>query len=341
MALQLISHGETTRTYRNQSIPHILFVEQTDKFTIDDKVFPDTIFLKGVILNQMSNNWMELLEKAGIIKNPIIACNASSLIKLGLDNEELFGRTTAVQEYIPIPLECIVRGYYIEESESWEPYRKNCNMYGNVLPRGLKDSEQLPIPIYTPSTKGNLNEPDINIPFADTIGVIKKFLVENFDFDPNDQRTLYDVAFSTANAIRNVSMNAYSYARNYAEHKGIIIADAKLEFGIVYDKDLGTRKLVIASDAFTPDTCRFWNSNKYKVGRPQQSYDKHLIKRYASRSLKWKSSSETPPVLPPDILEKASQTYWDIYERLFGSNFVEVTSNLSWEWKMAQEDILI
>lgn len=335
MPLELIAHGETCNFYRNPDFPHLKFIERTDRFSIDDIVFPDEIPNKGIVLNQMSNYWMARLENVGVIQNPIIAKGASSLLKLGVD-EVFAGRMIAVQDYIPIPLECIVRGYYVEESESWEAYRQHANMYGNVLPKGLKDSQKLPYPIYTPSTKGDINERDCNISFADSIDVMKKFFQNNICLTASEKKNLYELAFSAATSIRNTSMSAYNYAQNYALQKDIIIADAKLEFGVVIEGD-GKRKLVIISEAFTPDTCRLWNTRTYKVGRPQPSLDKHIIKHYISEN----KTIGTMPKIPQTILDKTANIYWDTLKRLFDKDFYGVTSGLSWDWNSAQQDIII
>lgn len=340
MALQLIRKDETSNYYRNADFPHLKFVERTDAFSIDDIIFPDQIPHKGIVLNQMSNSWMKLLEKAGIIQNPIVASSATSLSKLGVD-EDFSGRMIAVQECIPIPLECIVRGYYVEESKSWDPYREHCNMYGNVLPRGLKDSQRLPHPIYTPSTKGDVNKPDLNISFAESIEIVRQYLIDNMDLTADEQRSSYAIAFSVAEAIRNASVNAYIFAHEYAFHRNIIIADAKLEFGTVVDTFTGKRKLVIISEAFTPDTCRFWSSKNYQIGRPQPSLDKHIIKRYVRRNLKWNRFVDAPPTLPSELLSEASEVYWDMYKQLFDKDFVGVTSELAWNWKFAQQNVLL
>lgn len=339
MSLQLIRAEETSNFYQNADFPNILFVERTDKFTIDDIVFPDEIFLKGVIMTQMSNRWMKILEKSGVMQNTIIATDANSLLNMGV-TEEFAGRMIAVQECIPIPLECIVRGYYVEESASWAPYKESSNMYGNVLPSNLKDSEQLPRPIYTPSIKGGVNEHDQNVSFAETIEVIKKFLVENFELESNERSYVQSLAFNIATTIRDAALKAYLFAHNFSMKRDIVIADAKLEFGILVDKTTQKRKLVLIDTAFTPDTCRFWDKRKYKVGVPQQSMDKQLLKRYAKHNLKWDGVS-TPPSIPKDVLQKASEVYWDMYQKLFAEDFVTVTENLAWEWKFAKEEILI
>lgn len=341
MALELIHQGETSNYYRNPDFPHLRFIERTDKFSIDDIIFPDEIPEKGIALNHMSNCWMKLLETNGIIQNPIIANEPTFLLKFGID-EQFFGRMVVVQKCIPIPLECIVRGYYVEEADSWNQYKQNdCNMYGNVLPRGLKDSQKLPQPIYTPSTKGDINKPDLNISFAETIDIIKKYLLKNIPLTNEELDCLYPLAFSIATSIRDTAVNAYSYAHNYAMQKGIIIADAKMEFGTVVDPYTNRRKLVIISEAFTPDTCRLWNLSSYQIGRPQPSLDKRIIKRYVRRNLKWKSSLGNPPTLPQEILEETANVYWDMLERLFDRDSVDVTSELAWDWKFSQQNVLL
>lgn len=340
MSLELISQGETSNYYRNVDFPHLKFVERTDAFSVDDIIFPDKIPLKGVVLTQMSNTWMKLLEKVGIVQTPIIASDAASLSKLGVD-DNFSGRMIVVQDYIPIPLECIVRGYYVEESKSWEAYRKHRNMYGNVLPPGLKDSEKLIHPIYTPSTKGNINEPDSNISFAETINVVKNYLLKDIELSAEEKDCLYSLAFSIAQSIRDISMKAYRFAHDYALQKGIIIADAKLEFGTIIDSLTGKRKLVIISEAFTPDSCRFWCSESYQVGIPQPSLDKQIIKRYVRHDLKWNSSAEEPPSLPKEILSKTADAYWDMYKKLFNKDFVGITSDIAWDLNFAHQTVLI
>lgn len=344
MGLELVYRGEINNFYRNVYFPNLKFIERTDHFTIDDIVFPDIIFSKGVVLNQMSNKWMELLEKSGIISNTIIANDTNSLSKLGVDKERFSGRMIAVQDCIPIPLECIVRGYYVKESESWAPYINNeCNMYGNVLPYDLKDSERLSKPIYTPSIKGDINKPDLNISFAETINVIKDFLIDKFQLDANEKLYIHSIAFTIATAIRDISIKAYSYAHDYAIKRNIIIADAKLEFGIIVEKETGKRKIVIISEAFTPDTCRFWSTDTYQIGTAQSSLDKQLIKRYIKKTYpNWYSSSKNKfPLLPINLLTEVSKTYWYILEKLFDKTFEEVTSQLAWDWKFIQENIFI
>lgn len=340
MPLELFREEETSNCYRNTDFPHLKFIERTDKFTIDDIVFPDEIPMKGVVLNQISNCWMQMLEKAGVVQNAIIASDASSLMKFGVD-EQFAGRMIAVRECIPIPLECIVRGYYVEESDSWEAYRMHHNMYGNVLPKGLKDSQRLPNPIYTPSLKGGINEPDTNISFADTIDVIKKYLLQNIELESDQRDYIYTLAFSVANSIREISLRAYSFAHDYAMQKGIIIADAKLEFGTIVDVNTGKHKLVIISDAFTPDSCRLWNVKSYQIGRPQPSLDKHIIKRYVRRFLKQDSSAVCAHALPQDIMDGTADVYWDLLKRLFDKDLVGVTSEIAWDWNHAQKDILL
>ncbi len=340
MALELISQGETSNYYRNTDFPHLKFVERTDAFSVDDIIFPDKIPLKGVVLNQMSNTWMKLLEKAGIVQNPIIASDATSLSKLGVD-DKFFGRMIAVQECSPIPIECIVRGYYVEEAKSWDAYKQHRNMYGNVLPPGLKDSQKLYQAIYTPSAKGTVNEPDSNISFADTIPIVQQYLLETAELSDEELSGLYAISFSIAQTIRDISMRAYHFAHEYALQKDIIIADAKLEFGTVIDTFTGKRKLVIISEAFTPDSCRFWSTKSYQVGRAQPSLDKQIIKRYARRSLKWDSLKDAPPTLPKEILLETADAYWNMYQKLFNRDFVGVTSDIAWDMNFAHQTVLI
>lgn len=340
MPLELVYQGETSNYYRNPDFPHLKFVERTDTFTIDDVIFPDKIPFKGVALTQISNSWMKLLEKAGILQTPIIASDATSLAKLGV-SEDFCGRMIVVQDYTPIPIECIVRGYYVKESKSWDAYKKHCNMYGNVLPPGLKDSQKLPHPIYTPSAKGNINEPDSNISFADTIPIVKKYLLENVELNNEEMDALYAISFSLAQSIRSISMKAYKFAHAYALQKGIIIADAKLEFGTAIDSFSKKRKLVVISEAFTPDSCRLWGTKSYQIGKPQPSLDKQIIKRYVRDNLKWDSITQSPPKLPKQILLETSDAYWDMYKKLFNKDFVGVTSDIAWDLNFAHQTVLI
>ncbi len=329
---QLVKSGKVCDIYESKLFPNLLVFNRTDRFSVGDKVFPGLVKDKGMVLNQMSLKWMKLLEADGIIESHIIASTPETMVQYGLE-DTFQGTAVVASRCIPIPLEAIVRGYYVPESKSWDSYKKSGVMYGNMLPHGLKESEKLPWPIYTPSTKAAPGEHDRNIGFTESINVVCDFLTQAFNvLSYVDHSSLVHWATTIASAVREMSLNAYKYAHAFALKKGIILADAKLEFGLMENpftqKDW---KIVLIDEAFTPDSSRFWDVKEYAIGKPQASMDKQFLRRYVYNVLKWDGNSN-PPQVPNDVLVKLSGIYQDIYEKLFDESILDVEAQIAWEW---------
>lgn len=327
MSITLVSKGKVADIYRVDEDESIRIHNRTNRFSVGDKVFPGEVSNKGAVLTQMSWQWKELLEEALEIKTDIYSQNSKVLLEYGVPRE-FAGSAVAVYQCIPIPLECIVRGYYIPESKSWNPYKETGEMYGNKLPAGLKESEKLPVPIYTPSTKAAPGEHDRNITFEETIDILSDFI--NSKIDLVSSVNIHEAAKEMAEEIRDASLDAYNFAYGYALEKGIILADTKLEFGLLQDED-GTYSLVLIDEVFTPDSSRFWDVNAYKVGKPQASIDKQYIRRYIYDQLCWDGNSE-PPVVPQSVLNQLSHIYSNIYYKLFKVDIEKVVANISDQW---------
>ncbi len=334
--LQLVKRGKVCDIYQSEHFPQVMFFNRTNRFSVGDKVFPGYVRDKGLILNQMSLRWMHLLKSAQIIDNHLVTSSADAMLQYGLD-DSFEGTGVVAWKCIPIPIEAIVRGYYIPESKSWDPYKKTGVMYGYRLPVGMKESEKLPYPIYTPSTKAEYGEHDRNIDFVESVEVMKNFLVNTFSLRKINQETVENWARKLAVSISEYALKSYCFAHDYALKKGIIIADTKLEFGLVKESPNDNWQIVLIDEAFTPDSSRFWDASQYEVGKPQPSMDKQFIRRYVYNVLKWDGNSEAPKV-KDEILDELSNIYGKIYERLFDENVASLACGIAWEWHNAVKD---
>ncbi len=336
--LKLVNKGKVCDIYSDEHFPSVLFFNRTDRFSVGDRVFPGLVKYKGLVLNQMSLKWMRLLEKEGIVENHLVTSTAEVMLQYGLD-DSFSGTGIVAWKCIPIPLEAIVRGYYIPESKSWNPYKETGTMYGYLLPAGLKESERLPEAIYTPSTKAGPGEHDRNIDFCESIDVLDKFLTNTFDVSNIDPCIVREWAHTIASNVKRFSLLAYQYAHDLALKKGIILADTKLEFGLMKKPFSDDEwQIVLIDEAFTPDSSRFWDAEIYEVGKPQPSMDKQFIRRYIYNVLKWDGNSE-PPEVPTEILSELSRVYTNIYERLFGESVSSIADQIALEWQDALEII--
>lgn len=331
--LKLVKQGKNCDIFENPDYPDLLFLNRTNRVSVGDVVFPAEICYKGLIQNMLSIKWADYLAEEAYIPNHIVAIDAKTLIKYGAD-ASMAGSLVAVKKTHPIPIECIVRGYYIPESKSWQPYKECGEMYGYELPAGLRESEKLPEPIYTPSTKAEMGKHDENISYEETIPIIKKWIDENFE---SLRSISYIVAEEIAIDLKTLSLDAYETAYQYALQKGIILADTKLEFGLLIDED-GDYDILLIDEVFTPDSSRFWDATKYEIGVPQESMDKQFLRRIVYNDLKWDGNSE-PPEIPAYSQRELSDRYSEIFERLFDENIVEVSSNIVWEWQEAAEQL--
>jgi len=264
---------------------HLLIVA-TDRVSAFDVVLPDGIPGKGRVLTRLSRFWFQSL--AEIVPNHLVSVEVDDFPPACRRYRELLtGRAMLVKKAQPLPVECIVRGYLA--GSGWQEYRATGTVCGIALPPGLRESERLPEPIFTPSTKAPEGQHDENIPFSEVERLIGSGL---------------------AAQIRDVSLALSHAAHAYAQTKGFLLADTKFEFG---QRD---GQLLLIDEAFTPDSSRFWRADVYQPGAPQESYDKQIIRNYLL-SLGW---DRRPPAahLPPEIVAQAAARYQEICERLTG-----------------------
>ena len=263
-----------------------LLMVTTDRLSAFDVVLPNLIPDKGKVLNQISVFWFKQMED--IIKNHIITVDVNQYPEeFKAYKDALDKRSMLVKKAEPLPVECIVRGYIT--GSGWSSYKKEGHVCGITLPKGLKESEKLETPLFTPSTKAEVGDHDINISFEETVKLLGK---------------------ERAEKIRDLSLAIYNKGAKMALEKGIIIADTKFEFGIL------DGEIILIDEILTPDSSRFWPLDDYEPGRGQNSYDKQTVRDWLVNS-GW---DKTPPgpELPPEIIENTANTYKDIFTRLTG-----------------------
>ena len=264
---------------------HLLIVV-TDRVSAFDVVLPDGIPGKGRVLTQVSRFWFDSL--AHIVPNHLVSVEVDAFPSVCHPYREMLtGRAMLVKKAQPLPVECIVRGYLA--GSGWQEYRASKSVCGIALPLGLRESERLPEPIFTPSTKAPEGVHDENIAFSEVERLIGAEL---------------------AAQIREVSLALYRAAHAFAETKGFLLADTKFEFG---QRD---GLLLLIDEAFTPDSSRFWRADVYQPGAPQESYDKQIIRNYLI-SLGWDRRPPAPH-LPLEIIAQAADRYREIARRLTG-----------------------
>ena len=264
---------------------HLLIVA-TDRISAFDVIMPNPIPEKGKILTQLSKFWFG--QTRDIIANHLISTEVDDFPKDVLPyREALKGRSMFVEKADPLPVECVVRGYL--SGSGWEEYQRGGEVCGIRLPKGWVESSRLEEPIFTPATKAEMGLHDENITFERMEQVVGKDLAQR---------------------LRAVSLTIYKKARDFAETKGILIADTKMEFGM---KD---GNLILIDELLTPDSSRFWPKDEYKAGGPQKSFDKQFLRDYLL-SIKW---NKTPPApeLPEEVILKTGQKYREAYEKLVG-----------------------
>jgi phosphoribosylaminoimidazole-succinocarboxamide synthase len=287
--LPLFGRGKVRDTY---DLGDILLIIATDRISAFDVVLPCGIPDKGKILNKLSEFWFEQTKK--IMPNHLIA-SLDSIKQLDdyIPSKKRFkypnyliGRSMLVKKVARINIECVVRGYLA--GSAWEEYKKSGTVCGYQLPRGLQESQELPEPLFTPTTKAEKGH--------------------DKPLTMNEMKEVVDATL--AEDMKNASINIYNHARAYAVCKGIIIADTKMEFG------LNGNKLILIDELLTPDSSRFWDTERYMIGKSQPSYDKQPVRDWLSNS-GW--NKEPPaPMLPPEVISKTSSIYREAYERLAG-----------------------
>jgi len=260
-----------------------LLIVATDRLSAFDVILPTPIPDKGRVLTQLSLFWFNLLRD--IIPNHVLSATDFPP-PFDKFKDELAGRSMVVRKTRPLPIECVVRGYI--SGSGWKDYRVTGKICGIQLPTGLRESDPLPEPIFSPATKASSGH-DENISFDEATSLIGKDLAET---------------------VRAVSLEIYHRAANYAEPRGIILADTKFEFGLL------NNELIWIDEALTPDSSRFWPAAHYSPGGPQSSFDKQFVRDYLER-MQW---PKTPPgpELPPEVVEATRAKYREAYRILAG-----------------------
>src|SRR5437660_1645815 len=281
--LERYASGKVRDIYRVDN-ERLLFIA-TDRISAFDYVLASGIPHKGRVLTQLSLFWFDFLRP--IVPNHLLTADVDEYpARLQKDREQFKGRSMLVMRAEMIPVECVVRGYI--SGSAWKEYQKDGTVCGIKLPAGLKESDKLPEPIFTPATKAASGH-DENIPFSEMVKL---------------------VGHEDAEKLRDYTLKIYKAASEYAATKGIIIADTKFEFG------RSGAGIILADEVLTPDSSRFWPADKYQPGRAQDSFDKQYVRDYLE-SIKWNKQPPAPS-LPDDIAQKTSQKYVQAYRILAG-----------------------
>ena len=279
-----IKEGKVREIYDNGDS---LIMVATDRISCFDVILNNTVTDKGKVLTQMSKFWFDFTKD--ICKNHLISIDVKDMPEF-FQNDKFRGRSILCKKLTMLPIECIVRGYIT--GSGWASYKENGTVCGIELPKGLVESDKLPEPIYTPSTKAEIGDHDENISFEQSIDVLEKaFPTKGLEY---------------ATKIRDYTIAIYKKCADYALTKGIIIADTKFEFGIDENGDI-----VIGDEMLTPDSSRFWPADEYLPGRSQASFDKQFARD-------WLKSHEHNWTLPQEIVDKTIEKYLLAYQLLTG-----------------------
>ena len=278
--LTLLSRGKVRDLYQ---IDDDLLLVATDRLSAFDVVLPTPIPDKGRVLTQLSLFWFEKLRD--VVPNHVLSTTEFPAQTRPF-REQLAGRSMLCRKTNPIPIECVVRGYLT--GSGWKDYRATGKVCGIPLPAGLRESERLPTPIFTPSTKATTGH-DENISFDETVARI---------------------GGEQAEKLRALSLEIYRRAAAYAEPRGILLADTKFEFGTA------DNELIWIDEALTPDSSRFWPADEYEAGRPQPSFDKQYVRDYLER-IGW-NKLPPGPELPSEVVSGTRDKYRQAYQLLTG-----------------------
>ncbi len=281
--LELHASGKVRDVYRLDN-EHLLFVA-TDRISAFDYVLATGIPHKGQVLTQVSLFWFDYLKN--IVPNHLVTADVDrypAIVKKY--SNQLRGRSMMVVRGEMFPVECVVRGYL--SGSGWKEYQASGKVCGISLPPGLKESDKLPEPIFTPATKATTGH-DENISFEQMCKIV----------DPEEARRL-----------RDISLQLYTTAADYARQRGIIIADTKFEFGCT------AAGITLADEVLTPDSSRFWPADRYTAGKAQESYDKQYVRDYLEQ-IRWNKKPPAPS-LPPEVARRTSEKYLEAYRQLTG-----------------------
>jgi len=282
--LRILKKGKVRDIY---DLGDCLLMVATDRLSAYDVIMPDPIPDKGKILTQLSIFWFNLF--SDMVPNHLLEGDVSSFPSECQPYQDILAdRSLLVKKVAPLPIECVVRGYI--SGSGWKSYQKNRTICGISLPAGLKESEKLPEPLFTPSTKEEVGQHDINISFQEAVNRVGREVAEQ---------------------VRDLSLSIYQRGVDVASKKGIIIADTKFEFGLL------NNEIVLIDEVLTPDSSRFWPLATYKPGGPQPSFDKQFVRDYLT-SVQF-NHQPPGPRLPADVIEKTREKYLEALKLLTGS----------------------
>lgn len=285
--LKLVKKGKVRDIY---DLGEYYLIVATDRLSAFDVIMNQGIPLKGKILTKISEFWFNFSKN--IIPNHLVSTNLNDFPSECLEYaDELDGRSMMVKKAEVIPIECIVRGYI--SGSGWNDYLKTGKTSGIALPAGLKESDKLPEPLFTPSTKAVVGIHDENISIDEAVKIAGTEKVK---------------------ALQDAVVGIYKEASGYALSKGIIIADTKMEFGMY------NNSLILVDEVLTPDSSRFWPLDKYKAGQGQESYDKQFIRDYLE-AIKFDKKPPAPDI-PLDVIEKTKEKYLEVLYKLTGQTVV-------------------
>ncbi len=283
--LPLLGRGKVRDIYGVDD-DHLLIVT-TDRLSAYDVILPDPVPGKGELLTQISLFWFSMM--GDIIENQLTELRVDDVIEDPELRAQLRGRSLVVKRLEPLPIEAVVRGYLI--GSGWRDYQATGAVCGIDLPVGLEQADELPAPLFTPATKAEAGEHDVNISFAEVESLIGE---------------------SLAARVRDVSTEIYERAREYARARGIIIADTKFEFGLDADG-----KLYLIDEVLTPDSSRFWPAASYRTGISPPSFDKQYVRDYLD-TLDWDQTAPGPN-LPAEVAARTAEKYREAFRLLTGS----------------------
>jgi phosphoribosylaminoimidazole-succinocarboxamide synthase len=284
-SLKLLHRGKVRDLYEVDA-DHLLIV-QTDRLSAFDVILPTPIPGKGEVLTAVSNFWFKKL--GHVIPNHLSGIDPESVVKTDAERAQVRGRAFVTKKLKPLPIEAIVRGYLV--GSGWKDYKKTGAVCGIQLPAGLQEAQQLPQPLFTPSTKAAVGDHDENISFEEA------------------QKLL---GTARAEAVKKATLALYTEAAEYALTRGIIIADTKFEFG-----EDAAGKLYLIDEALTPDSSRFWPAEQYQVGSNPPSFDKQFVRDWLETS-GWNKQPPAPQV-PADVLQKTADKYREAQRMLTGA----------------------
>ena len=265
-----------------------LIMVATDRISAFDHILQNAIVDKGVVLTQMSKFWFDFT--SDVVPNHMISTDVNDMPEF-FRNEKFEGRSMMCRKLEMLPLECIVRGYIT--GSGWASYQETGEVCGIKLPEGLQESQQLPEPIFTPSTKAEIGDHDENISYEKSIEVLER------DYPGHGKEY--------AAKVRDLTIAVYKKCADYAREHGIIIADTKFEFGLDENGEI-----VLADEVLTPDSSRFWPLEGYEVGKSQPSYDKQFVRDWL------KANPDSDYKLPQDVIDKTIAKYKEAYTLLTG-----------------------